>query len=61
MSEVTRFWTGERVRLRGVEPEDWERLAAFEQEAETQRNGERLMLPISAERAAGREPYFVTT
>ncbi|MEW1865500.1 GNAT family N-acetyltransferase [Streptomyces sp. NBC_00669] len=54
MAEVTRFWTGERVRLRGVEPEDWEQLAAFELEAETQRNGERLMLPISAAAARKR-------
>lgn len=54
MGEVTRFWTGERMRLRGMEPEDWEQLAAFEQEAEAQRNGERLMLPISAAAARKR-------
>ncbi|MFJ2636348.1 GNAT family N-acetyltransferase [Streptomyces sp. NPDC087422] len=51
---MTRFWTGERVRLRGLEPEDWEQLAAFESEAETQRDGERLMLPISAAAARKR-------
>ena len=48
MSGPTRFWTGERIRLRAVEPEDWQQFAAFNLEAETQRDGDRLLAPPSA-------------
>jgi RimJ/RimL family protein N-acetyltransferase len=42
------FWTGERVRLRGIEPEDWSAFAAFDLDADTQRNAWRLHPPRSA-------------
>ncbi|TCN37915.1 RimJ/RimL family protein N-acetyltransferase [Kribbella orskensis] len=33
-------WVGERVRLRGVEPEDWEEFKRFDQDSEVQRNAD---------------------
>ena len=37
MSELYNAWTGHLVRLRAVEPGDWERFAAFDQDSEGQR------------------------
>jgi RimJ/RimL family protein N-acetyltransferase len=48
VSGPTRFWTGERIRLRAMEPDDWQQLSAINQEGETQRDGDRLLAPISA-------------
>ncbi|MGW3348997.1 GNAT family N-acetyltransferase [Nonomuraea rubra] len=44
-------WVGERVRLRGREPEDWEAFHAFDEDSEAVRNGWRLEPPRSAARA----------
>ncbi len=51
MSELYNAWTGHLVRLRAVEPGDWERFAAFDQDSEGQRRGYHLTLPRSAQRA----------
>ncbi|MBQ0855105.1 GNAT family N-acetyltransferase [Streptomyces sp. NPDC057621] len=44
---MTSFWTGERVRLRGVEPDDWTALMRFE--ADEERLGDLVQAPRSAE------------
>ncbi|MFD0479382.1 hypothetical protein ACFQ0B_72895 [Nonomuraea thailandensis] len=44
-------WVGERVRLRGREPEDWEAFHAFDEDSDAVRNGWRLTPPQSAARA----------
>jgi RimJ/RimL family protein N-acetyltransferase len=44
---MTSFWTGERVRLRGIEPEDWTAFMRFAVDEE--RLGDLLQLPRSAE------------
>ncbi|WP_328498518.1 GNAT family N-acetyltransferase [Streptomyces sp. NBC_00414] len=41
------FWTGERVRLRGIEPEDWTALMRFA--ADEERLGDLVQPPRSAE------------
>ncbi|WP_223167614.1 GNAT family N-acetyltransferase [Nonomuraea sp. SYSU D8015] len=41
-------WVGERVRLRAMEPEDWETFHAFEEDSEATRNSWRLHPPTSA-------------
>ncbi|SPL97323.1 putative acetyltransferase [[Actinomadura] parvosata subsp. kistnae] len=41
---------GERVRLRGREPEDWEAFHAFEEDSDAIRNGWRLAPPTSVAR-----------
>jgi RimJ/RimL family protein N-acetyltransferase len=43
------IWTGKRVRLRAVEPEDWEQLRRFDEDSVAQRNGHRVLAPRSAE------------
>ncbi|MEU0570476.1 GNAT family protein [Nonomuraea sp. NPDC005983] len=48
---MTSVWVGERVRLRAVEPEDWEAFHSFEEYSDDVRNGHRLHPPRSAERA----------
>jgi RimJ/RimL family protein N-acetyltransferase len=40
-------WVGERVRLRAVEPDDWEAFHAFEEDSDAVRNGWRLHPPSS--------------
>ncbi|WP_263165512.1 GNAT family N-acetyltransferase [Streptomyces sp. SCSIO ZS0520] len=44
---MTSFWTGERVRLRAIEPEDWTALRRFAEDEE--RLGDVLHPPRSAE------------
>jgi RimJ/RimL family protein N-acetyltransferase len=44
------FWTGERVRLRAVEPEDWPHFMRYGQHSAHVRLGDRLEVPVSAER-----------
>ena len=51
MSELYNAWTGHLVRLCAVEPGDWERFAAFDQDSEGQRLGYYVPLPRSAHRA----------
>lgn len=43
------IWEGERVRLRGIEPGDWESFMRFDQESEDVRSGGLLFQPRSAE------------
>jgi RimJ/RimL family protein N-acetyltransferase len=45
---MTTFWTGTRVRLRGIEPEDWTAYMRFA--ADEERMGDLLKPPRSAER-----------
>jgi RimJ/RimL family protein N-acetyltransferase len=44
---MTSFWTGKRVRLRGIEPDDWSALMRFAEDEE--RLGDLLNPPRSAE------------
>ncbi|EFG04343.1 Putative acetyltransferase (plasmid) [Streptomyces clavuligerus] len=46
---TTSFWTGTRVRLRGVEPSDWDTFMRFDQHSGHQRSGEAVLPPRSAE------------
>ncbi len=46
---VGSIWEGERVRLRGIEPGDWESFMRFDQESEDVRSGGLLFQPRSAE------------
>jgi RimJ/RimL family protein N-acetyltransferase len=48
---MTSMWVGRVVRLRGIEPEDWERFRSFELDSDWQRNGWQVQLPQSAEAA----------
>jgi RimJ/RimL family protein N-acetyltransferase len=43
------IWQGERVRLRGIEPDDWEAFMRFDQESDDMRSGGMLFQPRSAE------------
>jgi RimJ/RimL family protein N-acetyltransferase len=43
------MWTGRRVRLRGIEPEDWEEFGKFDQDTESQRKAYIVFPPRSAE------------
>ena len=43
------IWDGERVRLRGIEPGDWEAFMEFDQESDDMRSGGMLFQPRSAE------------
>jgi RimJ/RimL family protein N-acetyltransferase len=43
------IWTGERVRLRGVEPQDWPAFREFDEVAAVQRNTGLVTPPRSAE------------
>ncbi|MEW1550413.1 GNAT family N-acetyltransferase [Streptomyces tsukubensis] len=54
---MTSFWTGERVRLRGIEPGDWAAFMRFDEHSGDQRSGDVLHPPRSAEgyRAWARE------
>ncbi|NUR83058.1 MAG: GNAT family N-acetyltransferase [Nonomuraea sp.] len=45
---MTSDWAGERVRLRAIEPEDWEAFLSFEEDSVAVRNGETLHPPRSA-------------
>jgi RimJ/RimL family protein N-acetyltransferase len=46
---MTSFWTGKRVRLRGIEPNDWTAFMRFDEHSAHQRSGDVLHLPRSAE------------
>jgi RimJ/RimL family protein N-acetyltransferase len=48
---MTSMWAGRTVRLRAVEPGDWEKFREFEQDTDIQRNGWRVQLPQSEEAA----------
>lgn len=43
------MWTGEKVRLRGVEPEDWEGFRDLAQDTVDTRNADLVTPPRSAE------------
>ncbi|GAA2516495.1 GNAT family protein [Streptomyces gobitricini] len=47
---MSSFWTGERVRLRGIEPEDWQWFMEFDAHTHHQRSLDVLHPPRSAER-----------
>lgn len=60
---ATSIWEGAKVRLRAVEPEDWERFFAWDQDSETARHAYLIPFPRSvvatrqwAERSANEEP-----
>jgi RimJ/RimL family protein N-acetyltransferase len=44
---MTSIWTGERVRLRGIEPDDWAEFHRFDDDTEVQRNADMVHLPRS--------------
>ncbi|MER6910539.1 GNAT family protein [Streptomyces sp. NPDC000594] len=46
---MTHFWKGSRVRLRGVEPEDWTAFMRFDEHSGHQRSSDFLRPPRSAE------------
>ncbi|MBV6699645.1 GNAT family N-acetyltransferase [Kitasatospora aureofaciens] len=46
---MTSFWTGERVRLRAIEPDDWSALMRFDEDSEYQRAGNAVSPPRSAD------------
>ncbi|MFG3508722.1 GNAT family N-acetyltransferase [Streptomyces sp. NPDC047821] len=46
---MTSLWTGERVRLRGIEPEDWQAFMDFDAHTGHQRSVDALHPPRSAE------------
>ncbi|MEM7375426.1 MAG: GNAT family N-acetyltransferase [Bacteroidota bacterium] len=43
------YWKGDKVRLRALEPEDWEVFYTWNQESYTQRNLDRIWFPGSKE------------
>ncbi|HEY7596588.1 MAG TPA: GNAT family protein [Actinophytocola sp.] len=45
---MTSIWTGERVRLRGVEPEDWAAFRRFDESSVDMRSADMIHLPRSA-------------
>jgi RimJ/RimL family protein N-acetyltransferase len=47
---MTNVWTGRLVRLRAVEPEDWEGFLKFDQDSATQRAADMIHPPWSAAR-----------
>ncbi|ANZ41324.1 GNAT family N-acetyltransferase [Lentzea guizhouensis] len=47
---MTSFWTGERVRLRGIEPGDWESFRAFDEHTDDMRRAGMIEPPFSAAR-----------
>lgn len=46
---MSHFWTGERVRLRGIEPEDWQAFMRIDGHSAHQRSVDALFPPRSAE------------
>ncbi|WP_371479925.1 GNAT family N-acetyltransferase [Kitasatospora sp. NBC_00315] len=46
---MSTFWNGRHVRLRGVEPEDWQTFKRFDEHTEHQRSVDALRPPRSAE------------
>lgn len=45
---MTSIWTGGRVRLRGVEPEDWDAFQRFDERTEDMRDADMVHPPRSA-------------
>lgn len=45
---MTSMWVGRRVRLRGIEPEDWADFRSFDEDTEVQRNADMVHPPRSA-------------
>lgn len=48
---MTDIWQGEQIRLRAVEPRDWEQFEAWNHDVEMQRGVDQLYFPKSRERA----------
>ncbi|MGV9377953.1 GNAT family N-acetyltransferase [Nonomuraea sp. NPDC003707] len=48
---MTSAWVGQLVRLRAIEPEDWEAFHSFDEYSDAVRSGEHLHPPQSAARA----------
>jgi len=46
---MTSFWTGRKVRLRGVEPEDWQAFRHFDEHSADMRAADMIHRPRSAE------------
>ncbi|WP_158887280.1 GNAT family N-acetyltransferase [Amycolatopsis anabasis] len=46
---MTEFWTGRKVRLRGIEPEDWAAFQRFDEHSADMRGADLLYPPRSAE------------
>lgn len=46
---MTSVWTGERVRLRGIEPEDWPAFKEFDEHSADMRSADMLYPPRSDE------------
>lgn len=46
---MSSFWAGRRVRLRGIEPDDWQAFMRFDGYAEHQRSADAVYPPRSAE------------
>jgi RimJ/RimL family protein N-acetyltransferase len=53
-------WEGERVRLRAVEPEDWETFWAWSHDTEAARGSYQIPFPISRELARRRQEQRAT-
>ncbi|MBB5157457.1 GNAT family N-acetyltransferase [Saccharopolyspora phatthalungensis] len=45
---MTSIWTGSKVRLRGIEPEDWQAFQRFDEHSTDMRNGDMIHPPRSA-------------
>ncbi|WP_020670917.1 GNAT family N-acetyltransferase [Amycolatopsis nigrescens] len=48
MAVMTSIWTGRKIRLRGIEPEDWKALQRFDEHTADMRNADRIHPPRSA-------------
>lgn len=60
---MSSFWVGDLVRLRAIEPEDWEALRKFDENTGDMRRADKIQLPFSdarqrewAEQAALKKP-----
>jgi len=47
---MSSFWVGDLVRLRGIEPEDWEAFRKFDEDTDDMRRSHRIDHPFSAAR-----------
>ncbi len=47
----TSVWQGKHIRLRAIEPEDWEAFFSFDQDSELARHDDRVFVPRSKEDA----------
>ncbi|WP_026316044.1 GNAT family N-acetyltransferase [Actinokineospora enzanensis] len=46
---MSSLWTGTKVWLRGVEPEDWQTFRSFDEHSDDMRAGDRVHPPLSSE------------